>query len=229
MKNNLDLLLEEGINEIIYNVFNDYDLDKLTDIEKRFLIFKYFTETLQYDHQVFQNKINGISGINPVETLINTIKYKTGVCNSFVMLYKFVLEKLGINAIACICNYDNISNQHKTILVKDKLSNTYSFDDITMVILKEETLESAFGYDLETAKNLKTPQREIFGNPSKLFDMFYKSNLTSDFTDEIIISKPIKYPHGEYVHSQVVALPKIEKIPENIKLDLIYNFNAKVK
>lgn len=212
-----ELLLEEKVNELIEKTFENYNLSELSFLEKRFLIFDYLSKLLIYDVDVLENKIKNGVGINPIETMSNTLQNNIGVCNSFVMFYKFILEKLGIPSIACVCNYSSIEHQHKTLLVKDMRNNTYSFDDVTMIVLGQETYETVFGYSLEEAAQLNMPQLEMFANPSSIFDELYKMPVAN--TDEIIIEQFINTPVGISTF-EVVQFPAIQSISLNEKLYL---------
>ena len=77
---------------------------------------------------------------------------KNGICNSISQYYKLLLEEVGIYSLCVICD-DTTDVNHQLNLVYDEDNDTYSFDDITSVIVKKGDANQYFDYNLENANS----------------------------------------------------------------------------
>lgn len=71
-----------------------------------------------------------------------------------------VLEEIGITFYCVICD-DSTQVKHQLNLVYDDYQETYSFDDITSIMVGRGTIEEYFDYDLETANSFRQGNVEI--------------------------------------------------------------------
>ena len=71
-----------------------------------------------------------------------------------------MLEEVGIKSYCVICDDGTLVN-HQLNMVYDEEKDTYSFDDITNVIVGSKDLSTFFDYDLETANSLNQGNEEI--------------------------------------------------------------------
>jgi hypothetical protein len=159
----------EETNQIIEKeisiIFNDYDIDELSQYEKRKKIFEYLVENITYDNDLLDIiKFNNMKTQkkftrDPRAEFESAMKKKKGVCNGISQYYKLLLEKVGIYAfcVNCLIFYNGEPLGHQLNLVYDNESQTFSFDDVTMAVL-ENNRENKLGYlnfDLEEANNKK--------------------------------------------------------------------------
>lgn len=120
-------------------IFNNYNIESLSDYEKRKIIFEYLCNDLTYDYdllndiKLFNERKKRIYR-NPYLELSNVIDNKKGICNAISQYYKLLLEELGIISYCVICD-DGTQINHQLNLVYDNIEETYSFDDITSVIV----------------------------------------------------------------------------------------------
>lgn len=157
----------------IKNIFINYNFDELSKYEIRKVIFYYLCNNLKYDYSLYKkirkfnisikkgliNKDNVLVR-NPYLELKNVIDNNIGICNSISQYYKLLLEEVGIKSYCVICDDGTLVN-HQLNMVYDEEKDTYSFDDITNVIVGSGDLSTFFDYDLETANSLNQGNKEI--------------------------------------------------------------------
>ena len=157
----------------IKNIFINYNFDELSKYEIRKVIFYYLCNNLKYDYSLYEkirkfnisikkgliNKDNVLVR-NPYLELKNVIDNNIGICNSISQYYKLLLEEVGIKSYCVICDDGTLVN-HQLNMVYDEEKDTYSFDDITNVIVGSGDLSTFFDYDLETANSLNQGNKEI--------------------------------------------------------------------
>lgn len=157
----------------IKNIFINYNFDELSKYEIRKVIFYYLCNNLKYDYSLYKkirkfnisikkgliNKDNVLIR-NPYLELKNVIDNNIGICNSISQYYKLLLEEVGIKSYCVICDDGTLVN-HQLNMVYDEEKDTYSFDDITNVIVGSGDLSTFFDYDLETANSLNQGNEEI--------------------------------------------------------------------
>lgn len=166
---NWNLIKCELIN-LINKIFYNYDINDLSYYEKRKMIFEYLIENLSYDYQLLEEiknaKINkiGISR-NPIKELNSVIDSKKGICNAISQYYKLLLEIVGIKSYCVICD-DATEVNHQLNLVYDSDNDSYSFDDITSVIVGRGTIEDYFDYDLQFANSINQGNKNIMNDQS---------------------------------------------------------------
>ena len=144
--------LQITLEEIFYNNNN---LDNLSCYEKRKIIFDFLCDNIMYDYELLQKIRDFNISKKPVSRnsfleLSNVIDRKIGICNAISQYYKLLLEQVGITSYCVICD-DGTPVRHQLNLVYDNDYETYSFDDITSVIVNRGTKEEYFDYDLEMA------------------------------------------------------------------------------
>ena len=161
------------IQKEIKNIFINYNFDELSKYEIRKIIFYYLCNNLKYDYSLYKkirkfnisikkgliNKDNVLVR-NPYLELKNVIDNNIGICNSISQYYKLLLEEVGIKSYCVICDDGTLVN-HQLNMVYDEEKDTYSFDDITNVIVGSKDLSTFFDYDLETANSLNQGNEEI--------------------------------------------------------------------
>lgn len=158
-------LIEEKLDQMLNTIFSGYDMDKLSAYEKRRIIFEYLANNLEYDYDLLEkirnfhvNK-NKVSR-NSILELYSVMNNKKGICNAISQYYKLLLEKVGIKAHCVICD-DGTEVKHQINLVYDDETDTYSFDDITSVIVNRGTVSDYFDYDLVFANSVNQGTRDV--------------------------------------------------------------------
>jgi len=156
------------LTNVLEEIFYDYDLQKLSSYEKRKIIFEFLCCNLSYDYK----KLNSIRAYNeggepvsrdPFLELSSVINNKMGICNGISQYYKLLLGEVGIAAYCVICD-DGTPVRHQLNLVYDDSEKTYSFDDVTSVIVGRGITDEYFDYNLESANFLNQGNVEIMND-----------------------------------------------------------------
>ena len=165
-------LIENNLTRTINIIFKDYDINNLSPYEKRAIIFEYLTNNLSYDYELLQEiknfKTKQIKvSRDSIQELNNVIYHKKGICNAISQYYKLLLEKVGIKSHCIICD-DGTEVAHQLNLVYNDETDTYSFDDITSVIVKKGSSYDYFDYDLKFASSINQGNKKVMGNQNYL-------------------------------------------------------------
>ena len=170
-------------------IFNSYNVNQLSDYEKRRIIFEYLCNNLNYDYQELSNLMNSII-TDPLKGIKKVMDNYKGVCNNISQYYKLLLDINGIYSVCVICD-NMMEREHQINLVYDKENDIYSFDDITSVLVNMGTINECFDYDLDMAKNLNQGKRPV----GYLRSVKNKDNKISDMLDTfgIILATPAIY------------------------------------
>lgn len=195
----MDKQIELKIKDLTSQIFNGINEKKLSDYEKRQIIFSYLCDNVKYDYdlldkiyqnQVYKTKIRR----DLIGELKSAIFDNLGICNSISQMYKLILDNVGIKAYCVICD-DGTPVNHQMSMVYDKNKDVYSFDDVTSVIVGRGSKEEFFDYDIDFAK-LKGQ-----GNKKVLND------------DEFVV---LPYDYVDFLIGRTSKILKnIEKIPSN--------------
>ncbi len=201
-------LVNNKLDEIFELIFKDYNIEELTSIQKRNLIFNYLVDNLEYDYKILEGIKNSYENPNNrvvrdlSSEVMSVIYEKKGICNAISQVYKLLLEKIGIYSM-CICCNDSTVVPHQLNLVYNKEENIFSFDDITSVIVDRGTKEDFFNYDLEDANKLGqgnsdvTPGQKWLALPTEMVyflvgrtDEFFKDLGVQEEMDDLGIKVP---------------------------------------
>lgn len=162
--------VQDNLAKTINIIFNGYDISNLSYYEKRKMIFEYLTNTLNYDYdllnQIKNFEINKSKIIrDPIKELNSVINNNVGICNAISQYYKLLLEVVGIKSYCVICD-DGTEVNHQLNLVYDSDNDSYSFDDITSVIVGRGTTEDYYDYDLQFAHSVNQGNKNIMNDQS---------------------------------------------------------------
>lgn len=162
-------LFEKKLNEITDLIFYGYNMDDLTVMKKRKMIFDYLIFNIKYDYNLLNTIVNNENNKDTIvprnlsSEIMSVVIDKKGVCNAISQVYKLLLEKVGIYSMCVIC--DNLQEvSHQLNLVYNKDENSYSFDDITSVIVGMGSSEDFFNYDLDEANRLGQGTKSLIGD-----------------------------------------------------------------
>ena len=160
--------LEKKISQTIKIIFMDYDMDSLSKYERREIIFDYLTSELSYNFSLLEkirerelNKSKVTLTRNPRQELLDVVDTKKGICNGISQYYKLLLEEVGIKSYCVICD-DGTEVKHQLNLVNDEETDSYSFDDITSVIVGRGSKQDYFDYDVESANKLNQGTKPVY-------------------------------------------------------------------
>lgn len=160
--------IDENLNNTLNIIFEKYDINSLNYYEKRRIIFEYLIKTIKYDYDLLE-KIRdfNVYGIrvkrDNFKELDNVIYNKIGICNGISQYYKLLLEKVGIISYCVICD-DGTEVKHQLNLVYDSYNDSYSFDDVTSVIVNRGTSEEYFDYNLDYANSINQGNKVVMNN-----------------------------------------------------------------
>ena len=158
--------IETSVDMEIEEIFKYKPIHTLSDYERRKVIFEHLTKTLEYDFdqleaiktaQVERKTLRR----NPHIELMSVINANYGICNGISQYYKLLLERIGITAHCVVCD-DGTEVNHQMVLVYNEDTDTYSFDDITSVIVGRGTVEEYFDYDLDGARRHGQGNKKIY-------------------------------------------------------------------
>ena len=148
--------IDNMLNETIKLIFFNYDIAKMTKYEKRKRIYEYLVCKKKYNEEYFSNILKNYIEKDPkkrfsrnlMEEFLEPLISDKGICNGFSQIYKLLLEKVGIYSICinCMIKHNNQFVGHQLNLVYDEETNTFSFDDVTFGIIKQDK-EEYFDYD----------------------------------------------------------------------------------
>jgi len=168
-------------------IFANYDLESLSDREKRKIIFDYLVNNSTYDHELFDRiKRPGIRR-NYIQELSKYADTKIGVCHTMAEYYKMLLGYNNIYSICVTCMQQlngALSEGHMINLVYDDISRSYSFDDINMTVLERDYFDKNYGdlpsnpdkyfnYDLEMASRYGQGNEKIIGLNETFYPMCF--------------------------------------------------------
>ncbi len=154
----MDELLRQTLISRIKDIFAEVEVDSMSQYQKRQAIFSYLCDSVQYDFSLL-DKIAENERItegrlrnrrSPVEELHKTVFDNVGICSSISQYYKLLLEQVGISSYCVVCD-NGMPVKHQIAMVYDESSNSYSFDDITSVIVGLGNKSDFFDYDISKA------------------------------------------------------------------------------
>lgn len=192
----IDKKLDTKINEI----FENKALYALSPYERRKTIFEYLCNNLTYDYELL-DKIKDVEinkqklPRNPHQELMSVMDNNNGICNAISQYYKLLLEKVGIKSHCVVCD-DLTEVNHQMLIVYNEETSTYSFDDVTSVIVGRGTKEEYFDYDLDKARFYGQGQRILITDQ-------YFTILPEEYIDYVT-----NRPQGKY--------QTLDKLPANI-------------
>ena len=139
----------------IGEIFKDKDISKLSDYEKRRIIFDYLCDTLEYDYELLKNIRNpkwykSGNERDPYGEFESVIDNNIGICNAISQYYVLLLEQVGIESYTIFCT-DDLAGGHALNIVYDKDHDTYSLDDVTSVIVGLGDKSKYFDYSFTMA------------------------------------------------------------------------------
>lgn len=158
--------IRKQLQNTLKEIFYKYDLENLSDYKKRKVIFEFLCKNISYDYELlkeirdFHINKKKVSRDSFLE-LSNVMNNRIGICNAISQYYKLLLEEMGITSYCVICD-DGTPVKHQLNLVYDDYNKTYSFDDVTSVIVGRGTKEEYFDYDLESAYLFNQGNVEVF-------------------------------------------------------------------
>ena len=154
----MDELLRQTLISRIKDIFAEVEVDSMSQYQKRQAIFSYLCDSVQYDFSLL-DKIAENERItegrlrnrrSPVEELHKAVFDNVGICSSISQYYKLLLEQVGISSYCVVCD-NGMPVKHQIAMVYDESSNSYSFDDITSVIVGLGNKSDFFDYDISKA------------------------------------------------------------------------------
>lgn len=158
--------ISDSVDDAIEEIFKFHPIHSLSDYERRKIIFEYLTKTLEYDFDqleaIKQSQINKKPiRRDPTQELMSVINANYGICNGISQYYKLLLERIGIKSHCVVCD-DGTEVNHQILLVYNQDTDTYSFDDVTGVIVGRGTKEEYFDYDVSQANRFGQGNKRIY-------------------------------------------------------------------
>ena len=163
----MDKKLQQQLSTDIQTIFEGCELSSMSQYEKRQAIFSHLSNTMSYNfglletiHNIEVNKAR--IKRDPVEELNSAVFDHLGICNSITQYYKLLLEQVGVKAYCVVCD-DGTPVNHQLALVKDDEHDTYSFDDVTRVVVKLGNEKENFDYDVNEAHLKGQGNKKVLG------------------------------------------------------------------
>lgn len=158
--------ISDSVDDAIEEIFKFHPIHSLSDYERRKIIYEYLTETLEYDFDQLDIIKKGQiekkrPSRNPTQELMSVINANLGICNGISQYYKLLLERIGIKSHCVVCD-DGTEVNHQIVLVYNQDTDTYSFDDVTGVVVGRGTNEEYFDYDVSQANKYGQGNKRIY-------------------------------------------------------------------
>ena len=158
--------IEECIETEIQRIFKQHPIHTMSDYERRKTIFEHLTKNIMYDYGKLEDLKNAALNKvpvrrNPKEELLSVIDFNFGICNGISQYYKLLLERIGIKS-HCVIVDDGTEVNHQLVIVYDDNTGTYSFDDVTSVVVGRGTQEEYFDYDVEQANRFGQGNKPVY-------------------------------------------------------------------
>lgn len=158
--------ISESVDDAIEEIFKFLPIHTMSDYERRKTIFEYLTKTLEYDYDQLDIIKKGQiekkrPSRNPTQELMSVINANLGICNGISQYYKLLLERIGIKSHCVVCD-DGTEVNHQIVLVYNQDTDTYSFDDVTGVVVGRGTQEEYFDYDVSQANKYGQGNKRIY-------------------------------------------------------------------
>ena len=160
--------LMELVNNTIKEVFLN-DINKISETEKAFLIYKKIVEETAYDFELLESRKKR-GPVNLLMEVFDVFINKKGVCSSLSQAYKLLLEQVGIEAKAVICD-DGNEVLHQLLIIKENENDVWYFSDVTRGILYKNEGLSNFLYGYERCNLIN--QKMLGCLPECLYDAVY--------------------------------------------------------
>ena len=161
--------INKELDGLYKSIFQNIDVNDLDSYTKRKIIFEYLCNNIIYDFELLEKikhkKSNAKYKIerNQYDEIYSIFKYNKGICNSISQVYKLLLEKVNIYSICVFCN-DGTEIIHQLNLVYEEANDSFSFDDITGVIVGRGNKQDFFDYDIEDANKNNQGNKPIYHN-----------------------------------------------------------------
>lgn len=201
--------IKDNLIKTINTIFANYDINQLSCYEKRRIIYEYLANTLSYDYDTL-DKINDFKKTgnpvarNNIQELYNVMYNKKGLCNAISQYYKLLLEQVGIKAYCVICD-DGTLVKHQLNLVYDDDNDSYSFDDVTSVIVQRGDISDFFDYDIAFANSVNQGKKIIMNS-------HYFFVLPEDLINYLVKRKESLCEKLVYLPDNIVSKKNIKKI-----------------
>ena len=167
--------MEEKLNNLLNIIFKAYNINTLTNYQKRKIVFTYLANNITYDLELLNQIKNKTAKRDHKKEILDVLDNNKGICNAIAQVYMLLLEKLGIESIFICCD-DSTEVYHQLNLVKE--DNNFTFDDVTYAIFSEDKLER-FDYTVEKANE--------FGHGlKKVYDMDYWIIIPPSFAHAVL-------------------------------------------
>ena len=158
--------ISDSVDDAIEEIFKFHPIHSLSDYERRKIIYEYLTETVEYDFDQLDIIKKGQidkkrPSRNPTQELMSVINANLGICNGISQYYKLLLERIGIKSHCVVCE-DGTEVNHQILRVYNQDTDTYSFDDVTGVVVGRGTKEEYFDYDVSQANRFGQGNKRIY-------------------------------------------------------------------
>jgi len=198
--------ISKDLDKIHKEIFKDVKINNLDDYTKRKMIFEYLCNNIKYDYNLLERiKIHELNPIYKIQRELyleieSVLKSKMGICNAIAQVYKLLLEKVGIYSLCAICD-DGTKVKHQLNLVYNEEDNSFSFDDVTSVIVNRGEVDDFFDYDLEDANKFNQGCRNIYENENWVL-------LPTSYIYSLVGKKDSQYRKHDIEKNDIIKLPE---------------------
>ncbi len=222
------------IKDLINKIFENKDIDKLSLMEKRKIVFDYLVNNNEYDfvrlNKIYTGSRNLFEEIKDV-LKTNELQKNKGVCHAIASAYKLACEELNIANILVNCEIEtddieflkrnniriaHLKHRNGKFVIRHMLNlvdngdGTMSFDDITETILNKGTEKQNlyFGYNKELAKK---EGQVNFKYISQMSYLNLESDLDNSMGKKFGWKDPIHYFFKEPSTEKIKSVKEINK------------------
>jgi len=138
-----DINLGALADEMLINIFKDINIRKLNMIERSYLVYKYMSENMIFDYELWEKTKAGIYDVEFKQSVANVFINHSGHCSALAQAYKILLEKLGVPVLAVTGTDEGDIHQFNLV----QRGDNWSFDDVTRGIIISDDRDASFDYD----------------------------------------------------------------------------------
>ncbi|MCQ2547718.1 MAG: hypothetical protein MJ145_01785 [Clostridia bacterium] len=117
--------------ELVSSILNDVLEDDYSDFEKAFALYKYCSDNIEYDQDLFHRMSQEAPSDEEVSPY-RTLTEKIGICQNISTAYSFLLQQAGVDATVCsgFRDYDGASHQWSFV----RIDGVYYHIDVTYAL-----------------------------------------------------------------------------------------------
>ncbi len=168
-------------------IFEGVDMERLDKMEKAFTVYRYLMKRTDYDEKKLEGLISGKHGNDIIQGCYYYFLLKKGTCESISYVYKWLLEKIGVDVKLVLCD-DGNPRTHMLNIIEDEETGLWYFVDLTRGILyrdKESLDNFVYGYN----RSIEVGQKMLGVMPDDYFYNYIFNKATDEKVDSSLLNE----------------------------------------